>query len=292
MKAKLYRFASWILVGLSLFVAGGLLGAKQRDGIKAALAGFTAKDATDVVRDDLGRLIRHPQKTAVPCPAQDDSTAVLLLIGQSNAANDQGQRHDGASANVINFADGKCYLAASPLLGTEGEFGESWTLLANKLLASKRFEKVVLVPAAVGSTEIARWAEGGDVNRALLRTVESAMSQYKFTHILWHQGETDFRLNTPEEAYAQSFRSLLNSLRAKGVLAPIYVSVASYEQRYKNWVKDNPISAAQKAVVNGSDILAGPDTDALVGAMDRYDGTHFSATGQEKFTDEWLRVLK
>ena len=80
-------------------------------------------------KDQFGRLLRYPGKTEIACPSQDHMTAVLLVIGQSNAANYQGQRHQSGDDRVINFSAGHCYRAASPLLGADGELGETWTLL-------------------------------------------------------------------------------------------------------------------------------------------------------------------
>ncbi len=40
--------------------------------------------------DGFGRLLGYPGKIEIPCPAQDCMTAILLVIGQSNAGNFQG----------------------------------------------------------------------------------------------------------------------------------------------------------------------------------------------------------
>src|SRR4051794_29705035 len=42
--------------------------------------------------DQVGRLTSADKKKAVGCPQQTDRTAVLLLLGQSNAGNHAGQR--------------------------------------------------------------------------------------------------------------------------------------------------------------------------------------------------------
>jgi len=40
---------------------------------------------------------------------------VLLIAGQSNAANSAAQRHETAIPDrVLNFISGRCYVAASP----------------------------------------------------------------------------------------------------------------------------------------------------------------------------------
>ena len=101
-----------------------------------------------------------PGKIEITCPVQDKETAVLLLVGQSNAANSQGQLHQSADDRVVNFVNGRCYRAASPLLGADGQKGEPWTLLGNKLVQSGLYRTVILIPAAVGASSVRRWAKG------------------------------------------------------------------------------------------------------------------------------------
>ena len=40
--------------------------------------------------DQFGRLLSYPGKTEIACPEQDDMTAVLLVMGQSNAVSKSG----------------------------------------------------------------------------------------------------------------------------------------------------------------------------------------------------------
>src|SRR5271156_4421407 len=102
------------------------------------LKGLVAKLTNQATgKDQFGRLLSYPGKTGIACPSQDQMTAVLLVIGQSNAANYQGQRHQSGDDRVINFSAGHCYRAASPLLGADGELGETWTLLGTKLISAR-----------------------------------------------------------------------------------------------------------------------------------------------------------
>lgn len=241
--------------------------------------------------DALGRLVAYPGKQAVPCPPQDPDTAVLLLAGQSNAANFQGQRYQGEGGHVINFFDGRCYAAASPLLGAGGKFGESWTLLGNRLVAARLYRTVILIPAAVGGSTVAQWAAGGALNRMLMALLRQVRPQYRITAILWQQGASDFAIGTTGPRYEADLRSLLAAIRAAGVTAPFYLCRASL-QLGGAWSPDNPVARAQAALVDGRAIRAGPDTDRDITAFDRYDGLHFSASGQEKFVGAWLALLR
>jgi hypothetical protein len=246
------------------------------------------------VLDTLNRLVNFPgEKVEVDCLVQGPRTIVLLLIGQSNAANFHGQRHvSGYGDRIVNYFDGRCYRAASPLLGTSGHQGESWTLLGNKLIAAGLADSVVLVPAAIGGSRITRWQAGGDLNTAMLEQVAGAMTRYRFTHVLWHQGESDFTHDTPADRYTAMFDSLLGSLRGQGVDAPVFVSVASRCRDYDKWHPDNAIAAAQQALPDSrKGTYSGVNTDALMEFPDRHDDCHFGASGQELFADAWLSII-
>ena len=52
------------------------------------------------------------------------------------------------------------------------------------------------------------------------------------------------------------------------------------------------IARAQAALVDGKTIFDGPNTDHDVPRSDRFDGYHFAASGQEKWTDTWVQLLQ
>jgi hypothetical protein len=250
----------------------------------------TRLNNASIQTDKFGRLLRYSGKTEVTCPPQDATTAVLLVLGQSNAANYQGQRYQSPDDRVINFSEGHCYIASSPLLGADGRDGETWTLLGIKLVQSGLYSKVILIPAAVGSSPIHRWATGGDLNQMLLGVIRAAKSHYTITGVLLHQGAADFALHTPGEIYRSDLESLINMVHAEGIKAPFYISQSSL-QLSPAWSEDNPISKAQAALVDGKFVFAGPNTDHDLKQIDRFDGLHFSASGQQKFTDAYVQLL-
>jgi hypothetical protein len=49
-----------------------------------------------------------------------------------------------------------------------------------------------------------------------------AVSSFKVTHVLWHQGETDAAIGMSEEEYRNHFLSFIASLRIAGITAPVY----------------------------------------------------------------------
>lgn len=282
-----------VVAGLALgtYFLGMYTGVKQLWPVPQLKSLMHRHDETGgIVTNRFGRLVAYPGKQKIACPAQTPDTAVLLVAGQSNSGNHQGQRYKAIDSRVIEFFDGQCYLAQSPLLGSSGEIGESSTLLGNKLVEAGLYKQVVIIPAAMGASAIRQWAAGGDLNGLLMSVIENAKPTYTITHVLWHQGESDFLDDTPEDSYIKDFHSLVDSIRREGVSAPIYVSVASFMGYVKPWNADNSVRMAQQALPDGKSILAGPDSDTIP-LSDRYDGIHFSASGQEKFTNLWLKIL-
>lgn len=243
---------------------------------------------------DFDRLTNFPGKLAIPCPAQTARTMVLLLIGQSNTGNHAEMRYISEYGDkVLNSFGGKCFLAASPLLGTTGEGGESWTLLGNKLIAAGLADRVVLIPAGIGATSIQRWQQGGDLNDMLLAVLDEVRTHYRITHVLWHQGETDFFNKTSKSNYTAMFSSLVDSLRQHGVEAPIFPSVATRCVKGPAWFPDSPTAQAQQALPDKArNIFRGVDTDTLLTLADREDTCHYKKSGQEKFANAWLEVLR
>ncbi|ANL73009.1 SGNH family esterase protein [Rhizobium phaseoli] len=250
--------------------------------------------------DDKERLVGDESKAAVPCPRQTDRTAVLLLLGQSNAANDGGQRYRSEyGARVVNAFDNRCFIAASPLLGSTHTKGEYWTRLGNELIASGQNDSVILAPLAYSGSDVARWAAGGDLNPVLVDSVKKLQdSGYRVTSVLWVQGEADFVLGTTAEAYQQRFMSMVETLRQHGVEAPVYISIASKclepsNGGFKEHVSDNAIVQAQLALSkSGHGIREGANTDALLDGDDRYDDCHIGGTGAEKVSLAWLNRLR
>ncbi len=243
--------------------------------------------------DPYGRLLRDGGKIEVQCPRQTARTAVLLIAGQSNAANSGAERFSTRHPDrVVNFSRGRCYAAASPLLGATGTGGEVWTLAADRLIESGTFDAVVLAPVAVGASAVEEWAKGGALNMTMTPLVNELTARYRVTHVLWHQGETDFGFRTDGAVYCDRVLSFVGTLRAHGIDAPVYVSQAT--RCGPGWMEANPIRAAQQALASGAPgFRAGVDTDALLDAKDRNptDGCHFARSGQMKTAEARAEIL-
>lgn len=246
-----------------------------------------------------GRLVADETKTAVACPKQSERTAVLLVLGQSNAANHAGQRYRSEhGARVLNFYGNRCFVAASPLLGSTDARGEYWTRLGNLLIASKKLDTVVIAPLAFSGSEVARWARGGDLNALLIETAKQLREAgYRVTDVLWDQGELDYVMGTSTDAYREQLLSMVDTLRQHQVSAPVYVSIASKclepsNGGFKTDDPDNPVTRAQLSLSEtGDGIKRGVNTDEILDETDRYDDCHIGATGEEKVSRAWADIL-
>lgn len=231
-------------------------------------------------------------KTQSPCPAQTKGVGVLLAIGQSNAAN-YGKRKFTTQypQKVLNYYEGKCYVAASPLLGSTNRFGEFITPLADLLIKNRTYQSVIIISSAVGGSEIARWQQGHDLNNELLTILKGARKDYQPTDILWHQGESDLTLSTAEMGYMRSFHSMLASLKESDVNAPVFIAIATRCSQ-PQWDADNPVATAQRKLIDNQTIFLGANTDALVPPQDRQpDGCHFTESGQLKVAKAYAAAI-
>lgn len=211
--------APWPLRGLMALAAAGVClyahdlwsGSPPRDVVAQGVAAY----------DSHRRLVAYPGKIEAPCPPPTTPTAIILAIGQSNIANHASvrvaTRHPKA---VLNYFDGKCHVAASPLLGASGDGGEFLTLLADRLVDDGVYRNVIIVPAGIGGMAIALWRRNGKLNDMLVRTLKGLPPGYKVTQVLWQQGESDFLLATPQADYVASFRSLVDVLAETASMRP------------------------------------------------------------------------
>ncbi len=250
----------------------------------------SAESKTQSTYDRYGRYTSLDKKTEIVCPKQTDRTVVALVYGQSNSANAHGQRTFQSSPEIVNFFDGRCYGASDPLLGASGRAGSVWTLTGAKLLETGKYDHIIFVPAGIAASQIRQWAQGGDLNPMLARVIRAATRQYKFTHVIFHQGESDAQLKTTQDEYKQSFLSMVQSVRGLGVDAPLYVSVASVCAPLYD--VDNPVTRAQTELISIPEgILPGPNTDVLNAPEDRFDDCHMSYAGVQKFSDLLIQTV-
>lgn len=245
-----------------------------------------------VLKQQLAKIERRQPGAQIPCaPSAAQRPMVLLVLGQSNAAN-HGTSAAPSVAAIPVFFRGRCFLARDPLPGGSGGGASLWPLVAASLGGQLHGRPLLFAQLAVESTTIADWTRRGPLRDAL-RAEMAALARAGLTAdlVLWQQGEADAKAHTGTEAYRHGLAKLRQSLDAGGVRAPMVAALST-------WCPGNDGSLVRDAIRqfahSGKDFMVGPDTDALQGVM-RSGGCHFSATGLEAAAADWaisLRTLK
>jgi hypothetical protein len=230
---------------------------------------------------------QNPEEVPLP-QAASGRTMVALLAGQSNAAN-AGTDPMDAVPGVYNLYRGRCYVARDPLLGASGQGGSVWLRFGRRVLESGLYQTVILVPVAIGGTRIAHWTPGGELCRRIPDAIRQTHALgLRFTHVFWHQGESDAQYGTAQAVYERSLRAIIGQVRHAGVDAPMIVCRAA---RLRD-IDGPQIIAAQNAVISSTaNVFPGPDTDADLGGDMRFDGLHLNARGFEAFAQGLLAAL-
>jgi len=223
-------------------------------------------------------------------------TLVLLVLGQSNAANFGSELYAASCVQAQSFYDGTIYPLADPLRGGNGNGGSVWSHLGQQLIETNFAAHVIVAPAAVGGTSIEQWIPGGDLNHLLVETMASLQAKnLKVTHVLWHQGESNHTLLnatlTPTQNaqhYQQNFLKLVQQIRSLGVDAPIFPAMTS---RCGQAPSDTALINAQRNLANNAlGIFNGPNTD-IMGNEYRSDNCHFNAEGLKIHALLWAEAM-
>lgn len=223
-------------------------------------------------------------------------TAVLLVLGQSNAANSGEKKYTAYCKQAINFYNGNYYPLADPLKGANGDGGSVWSRLGQILIEKSFADIVIIAPAAIGGTPIQSWKPGGENNHLIQETILSLQSKgLKISHVLWHQGESNHKnlnsgISSSDNAqqYKNDFYELVAQLRLLGVDAPVFPAITTYCG--PNGI-DTYLEEAQRTLQNDSlGIFNGPNTD-LLGNEFRYDNCHFNETGLKIHALLWANIM-
>lgn len=227
----------------------------------------------------------------VEVPVGDLSrTGVFVVIGQSLSVNEVPTPYVPVNSNIdqINIFDGKLYQAKDPLLGINVSGGTvtdqrgTWMMrMADKLIADGHYDRVILVPMAVGNTRVGQWADStqapylfNNINVVGLRLRDAGLP---CTAIMWGQGESDTIANTSQASYAASLQKVIAEFNRAIPGCPVLVAQEAYY--YGN--TSAGILAAQASVVNNTTVFAGENVE-LIGPSGRYDNTHLNEAGADQ----------
>lgn len=217
-------------------------------------------------------------------------TAVIVVIGQSLSVNEVPTPYVPVNTNIdqLNIFDGKLYRAKDPLLGINVSGGAvtdlrgTWMLrMADKLVDAGHFDRVILVPMAVGNTRADQWASEttapflfNKINVVALRLRDAGLP---CTAIMWGQGESDTSAGTSQASYTASLNKIIAEFNHAIPNCPILVA----QETYYYGATSAAILAAQASVVNGTTVFAGENVDSI-GSGGRYDNTHHNETGADQ----------
>lgn len=225
---------------------------------------------------------------------KSEKTMVCFTIGQSNAAN-YGNGSYVPKNEVYNYYKGELYQAKEPLLGADGAGCSVWTRVADMLIDSGLYDKVIIVPCALGSTSVECWSDG-KCSEKLAETLDYLQKDnIRLTHILWAQGETDNVDSTSKSVYKQRLEKVINKFRTRKIDAPFYIAVSGYFPYANNnpFGIDKEITDAQTELPNDlKNVKAGPNTDSLNLAYYRADAVHFTEAGLDKLAYKWFLKIK
>jgi hypothetical protein len=232
-------------------------------------------------------------KVPAPCLAEDGKkTLVIVTLGQSNAAN-TGSAKYASTRGALNFNlyDGRCYLAADPLLGASNDGGNFATRLADTLIARGVADRVILAPIAMGGTSVEQWAYEGLFNRrirALIRRLHDA--RLPTHYILWHQGEGNpGTLDVGGRQYRKNLLEVVHTFRQYGIAAPFFIALAT--RCGAPHPHGDVIRSGQRGAVNAQiGTFLGPDTDSI-GNEHRHDYCHMNESGLELHAKGWADAI-
>jgi hypothetical protein len=199
---------------------------------------------------------------------------VLIMAGQSlrEAVAPTAFTPSNATAiDNLNPYDGAVYAWADPPLGSAyannsiagSGVGHIGGRIADSLIANSRFDRVILVPIAIGSSSVAQWASGGVLQNRLCAAYKRVVArgfgpQTNVTvAIEWGQGESDGAMS--QANYTANLNSVISNVQACGFSGRFFVAV----ETWNGTAVVTAIQNAQAAVVNGTTVFASGNIDTI-----------------------------
>jgi len=144
---------------------------------------------------------------------------VFALMGQSNMSGRGVPEKVDLTPHpkVKKWKDGKLEPAIESVHGFDGRGeGVGPGLAFGKVLAENLSATIVLVPTAVGSTNIAKWSPGKELYDNALVQTQSALKNIpgaRLAAVLWAQGESDSSSSKTAKKYKKKFEALVSQFR-------------------------------------------------------------------------------
>lgn len=226
-----------------------------------------------------------------------EKTLVMICAGQSLATNlitDTFTPVNGAKLDNLCWYDGTLWAATTPLLGTSwnGSIATSVNFnhkIADGLITSGKFNRVIIVPMAISGTTVNFWANEGALPAEATgywRCISAAAKKLAAQGVTpstpgvsflikWNQGESDTNSGTSQASYAADFAKMVNRV---AVDLPGVKWMVAKETWYVG-TTSAAIQAAQLSLVNGVSIVSGENMDSIDASGRVGDNTHLNAAG-------------
>jgi hypothetical protein len=245
--------------------------------------------------NDYGQLIKHPRNTFESCEnfmngsRQAKKTGVILIFGQSNAANSGEYMYTTKyPSQTKSFFNGTCTSLSSPIIGASGEEGNFTVGLADKLIEKKIFDKILIANISIGGSSIMRWSENGNLNKLFFDNLKRLEA---IDIIIFHHGERDVEIGLTKDQYKNAFLSIKEQVTKTHHGAPIFLGISTICGQYQQ--PENQIHKGLKELVDNKKIYLGVNADNILNKMDRREraGCHLSFLGQEKIINEYSKSI-
>jgi hypothetical protein len=246
---------------------------------------------------------------------------VFVVAGQSNSANHGERRLSTRTGKVAAYTGTHWQLSSDPQPGASGDAGSFMPPLGD-LLVERLGVPIGIVACGIGATSVREWLPAGssfdhpptlrgnvqelpgggwESRGDIYATFAARLQQlgpHGFRAVLWHQGESDANqadanCTLPGPLYAEYLTALIQATRRDiGWQAPWVVAQVSYHSPTD--MRSDDIRAAQASVAQLSNIVAGPDSDALDAPYrdGNGQGVHFNERGLKELAARWVECIE
>lgn len=233
-----------------------------------------------------------------------ENTIVVIPFGDSLATCSENAAYLPSSNRVHNLSlqNGGMYNITTPIVGctnnTNPAISGQWSIrLGDKMIADATVARLITMPIGVGGTQTSDWAASGSLNSRM--GVAFRRLQYMgltAADVVWlcSLGANDQALAVPSATVRANLNSVVSSIRGFGSTHRILMAKSSYA-----FGSDG--GANGTAVLNGilnsisdnaaNKVYAGADYNSVTGVGNRYDGTHFTATGSDTVAGLWKSAI-
>jgi hypothetical protein len=230
----------------------------------------------------------------------------LIVTGQSTIANWGAGTLTTATSPLslqLNILDGRVYPAAGAAFGADGTGNSPASSIGDALITASKEVQVCVANVAFGSTTSAQWADGTGTLARGVKIAWDLLRAHGYTRIkqIHQQGEADAAAGTTYATMKANLLAMQVWRKNYGITCPVYVSRTTFNYDWTttdpnpaNWTPGSAaqaIRSAQVDAVDGTYILAGPDTDTIRGAAYRTAAHWDTTAGAVACGQLWANTL-